>query len=61
MQYRRLGKSGLQLSALSFGAWVTFGKQVGRSLARDLLAMAHDRGVNTSTTPRPTTTAWQKR
>jgi voltage-dependent potassium channel beta subunit len=46
MQYRRLGKSGLQLSALSFGAWVTFGKQVGRSLARDLLAMAHDRGIN---------------
>lgn len=46
MQYRRLGTSGLQLSALSFGAWVTFGKQVGRSLARDLLAMAHDRGVN---------------
>lgn len=46
MQYRRLGKSGLQLSALSFGAWVTFGKQVGRSLARDLLAMAHDHGIN---------------
>ena len=46
MQYRRLGKSGLQLSALSFGAWVTFGTQVGRSLARDLLAMAHDRGIN---------------
>ncbi|WP_266156685.1 potassium channel beta subunit family protein [Dyella silvatica] len=46
MQYRRLGKTGLQLSALSFGAWVTFGQQVGRSLARDLLALAHDRGVN---------------
>ncbi|WP_243050633.1 aldo/keto reductase [Dyella sp. RRB7] len=46
MQYRRLGKSGLQLSALSFGAWVTFGTQVGRSLARDLLAMAHDHGIN---------------
>jgi voltage-dependent potassium channel beta subunit len=46
MQYRRLGQSGLQLSALSFGAWVTFGKQVGRSLARDLLAMAHDNGIN---------------
>jgi len=46
MQYRRLGKSGLQLSALSFGAWVTFGQQVGRSLARDMLAMAHDHGVN---------------
>ncbi len=46
MQYRRLGKSGLQLSALSFGAWVTFGRQVGRSQARDMLALAHDRGVN---------------
>ncbi len=30
MQYRRLGSSGLQLSALSFGAWVTFGGQIGR-------------------------------
>ena len=28
MQYRNLGKSGLQVSALSFGAWVTFGSQV---------------------------------
>jgi voltage-dependent potassium channel beta subunit len=46
MLYRRLGKTGLQLSALSFGAWVTFGKQVGRAQARDLLALAHDRGVN---------------
>jgi voltage-dependent potassium channel beta subunit len=46
MLYRRLGKTGLQLSALSFGAWVTFGKQVGRTQARDLLALAHDRGVN---------------
>lgn len=46
MQYRRLGTTGLQLSALSFGAWVTFGKQVGRSSARDMLALAHERGVN---------------
>ena len=46
MLYRRLGTSGLQLSALSFGAWVTFGRQVGRGEARDLLALAHDRGVN---------------
>ena len=46
MLYRRLGISGLQLSALSFGAWVTFGKQVGRAQARELLALAHDRGVN---------------
>lgn len=46
MQYRRMGRSGLKLSAFSFGAWVTFGRQVGRSLARDLLALAYDRGVN---------------
>ncbi|MGA0586160.1 potassium channel beta subunit family protein [Dyella sp. KRB-257] len=46
MQYRRLGQSGLQLSVFSFGAWINFGRQVGRSLARDLLALAHDRGVN---------------
>ncbi|EIM04795.1 MULTISPECIES: potassium channel beta subunit family protein [Rhodanobacter] len=46
MLYRRLGTSGLQLSALSFGAWVTFGRQVGRGEARELLALAHDRGVN---------------
>jgi aryl-alcohol dehydrogenase-like predicted oxidoreductase len=46
MQYRRVGRTGLQLSALSFGAWVTFGRQVGRKEARELLALAHDRGVN---------------
>jgi voltage-dependent potassium channel beta subunit len=46
MHYRRVGKSGLQLSALSLGAWVTFGRQVDRSQARDMLALAHDRGVN---------------
>jgi voltage-dependent potassium channel beta subunit len=46
MHYRRLGSSGLQLSALSFGAWVTFGRQVGRSQARELIAAAWDHGVN---------------
>lgn len=46
MQYRRLGRSGLPLSVLSFGAWATFGKSVGRSLAREMLALAWDRGVN---------------
>ena len=46
MQYRRLGSSGLQLSALSFGAWVTFGNQVGRSEARELIAAAWDHGIN---------------
>ena len=46
MEYRRLGSSGLQLSALSFGAWVTFGNRVGRSEARDLIAFAFDHGIN---------------
>ena len=46
MQYRRLGTSGLQLSALSFGAWVTFGRQLDRNKARDLLACAFDHGIN---------------
>ena len=46
MQYRRLGSSGLQLSALSFGAWVTFGAQIGRGEARELIAAAWDHGIN---------------
>ncbi len=46
MQYRRLGNSGLQLSALSFGAWVTFGNQVGRGAAREMIAAAWDHGIN---------------
>lgn len=46
MQYRRLGSSGLQLSALSFGAWVTFGSQIGRGEARELIAAAWDHGIN---------------
>lgn len=46
MIYRRLGSSGLQVSALSFGAWVTFGSQVGDPVARDLLHAAYDAGVN---------------
>ena len=46
MQYRRLGSSGLPLSALSFGAWATFGGQVPRSEARNLVAAAWDHGIN---------------
>jgi voltage-dependent potassium channel beta subunit len=46
MQYRRLGSSGLQLSALSLGAWLTFGAQVGRGLSRELVAAAWDHGIN---------------
>ncbi|MDQ7997483.1 MAG: aldo/keto reductase [Luteibacter sp.] len=46
MEYRRLGSTGLKVSALSYGAWVTFGRQVGRSEARELIALAYDHGVN---------------
>jgi len=46
MRYRRLGNSGLQLSALSLGAWLTAGARLGRSEARELVAMAWDHGVN---------------
>ncbi|MDQ1479579.1 MAG: hypothetical protein QOI44_440 [Actinomycetota bacterium] len=46
MQYRRLGPSGLQVSVLSFGSWVSFGDQIGISEATDCLQAAHDAGVN---------------
>jgi len=46
MIYRPLGKTGLQISALSFGAWVTFGKQIGDPVAKQLLHTAYDAGVN---------------
>jgi len=46
MEYRRLGRSGLKLSALSFGSWVTFSTQIDDGVARDLLKQAYDAGVN---------------
>jgi voltage-dependent potassium channel beta subunit len=46
MEYRRLGKSGLQLSAFSLGSWVTFARQLDAAAAREMLALAYDRGVN---------------
>jgi len=46
MEYRRLGKSGLQVSVLSFGSWVTFGKQIGDNTAEELMTLAYDNGVN---------------
>ena len=46
MDYRRLGKSGLRVSEFSFGAWVTFGKQVGEDAAASIMAYAYDHGVN---------------
>jgi len=46
MLYRRLGQTGLQVSALSFGAWVTFGNQINDDTARELLETAYQAGVN---------------
>jgi voltage-dependent potassium channel beta subunit len=46
MEYRNLGRSGLKVSALSFGAWVTFGTQIGEDMATDLMRTAFDHGVN---------------
>ncbi len=46
MLYRKLGHSGLQISLLSFGSWVTFKNQVDESLAIKLMSYAYDHGVN---------------
>lgn len=46
MQYRKLGRSGLKVSALSFGSWVTFGAQIGDDIAEKCMHLAYDRGVN---------------
>jgi voltage-dependent potassium channel beta subunit len=46
MQYRRLGRSGLQVSELSLGSWVTYHNQVDSKAAREMMAAAFDAGVN---------------
>ena len=46
MQYRRLGRSGLQVSTLSLGSWVTYHNQVNVLAAREMMAAAYDAGVN---------------
>jgi voltage-dependent potassium channel beta subunit len=46
MHYRRLGRSGLKVSEISLGAWVTFGSQVNETLAHELIHAAYDQGVN---------------
>ncbi|WP_420643682.1 potassium channel beta subunit family protein [Candidatus Leptofilum sp.] len=46
MEYRRLGKSGLKVSALSFGSWVTFSTQADVDLAAEMMKVAYDAGVN---------------
>jgi voltage-dependent potassium channel beta subunit len=46
MEYRKMGKTGLQLSVLSYGSWVTFAKQIDDSVSDRLMSIAYDNGVN---------------
>ncbi len=46
MEYRLMGKTGLQLSVLSFGSWVTFHKQINDNSADELMGIAYDNGIN---------------
>jgi aryl-alcohol dehydrogenase-like predicted oxidoreductase len=46
MQYRHLGSSGLKISALSFGSWVTFGNQADENMAYECMKAAYEAGVN---------------
>ena len=46
MEYRNLGKSGLKISCLSFGSWVTFVNQLTESTAMTCMSIARDHGVN---------------
>jgi voltage-dependent potassium channel beta subunit len=46
MKYRRLGKSGLQVSELSFGSWITFANQIENGISEKLMDIAYDAGVN---------------
>jgi voltage-dependent potassium channel beta subunit len=46
MEYRQMGRTGLQLSVLSFGSWVTFHKQINDNSADELMGIAYDNGIN---------------
>lgn len=46
MQYKNLGKSGLKVSRVSLGSWLTFGKQIENNIAEELMDLAYDKGVN---------------
>ncbi|EFK57482.1 potassium channel beta subunit family protein [Sphingobacterium spiritivorum] len=46
MEYRRMGKTGLQLSVLSFGSWVTFARQTDDQQNDRLMSLAYDAGIN---------------
>lgn len=46
MNYRRMGRTGLKLSEISLGAWITFGEQIDNQTAREVFLKAYDSGVN---------------
>lgn len=46
MPYRRLGRAGVKVSALSLGSWITFGKQIDEHAAKQCMYTAYDAGVN---------------
>ena len=46
MEYRNMGKTGLKLSRLAFGSWVTFGDQIDDDKASELIHLAYDQGIN---------------
>lgn len=46
MEYNKLGKSGIQVSEVSFGSWITFGNQIEDSVSKQLMVKAYDAGVN---------------
>ena len=46
MQYNNLGKTGLPISRLSFGSWITFGNQIENNISERLMDIAYDQGVN---------------
>lgn len=46
MHYRRLGKSGLKVSEIALGAWITIGSQIDEKISSDLIHAAYDQGIN---------------
>ena len=52
MNYRRLGKTGLKVSELSYGSWVTFSFQLKLQEATSMMQLAYDNGINFLTTLR---------